>query len=121
MADLLHRLCDLVADHLLAVGQDGANPGNLLRGLDLLLDQLRDQHVAGILITPVGRSPGYVQRLTHRDLPPLVTTDQACPAAARFRRRRRPPNSPARPPGCTSTVRLTTATTAAPITAAPRR
>src|SRR5712691_7329701 len=35
-----------------------------------ILDQLRAQHVAGILITPVGRSAGYVQRLGRRDLPP---------------------------------------------------
>src|SRR5260221_2485856 len=37
-----------------------------------ILDQLRGQHVDGILITPVGRSAGYVQRLGRRDLPPLV-------------------------------------------------
>ena len=36
VADLLHRLGDLVADHLLAVGGDGADLGDLLGGLDLL-------------------------------------------------------------------------------------
>jgi LacI family transcriptional regulator len=48
-----------------------------------ILDQLRAQHVAGILITPVGRSPGYVQRLSRHDLPPLVTMDQFVPGLER--------------------------------------
>lgn len=48
-----------------------------------ILDQLRAQHVAGILITPVGRSAGYVQRLTRRDLPPLVAMDQRVPGLPR--------------------------------------
>ena len=36
VADLLHRLGDLLADHLLAVGGDRADLGDLFRGLDLL-------------------------------------------------------------------------------------
>ena len=48
-----------------------------------ILDQLRAQHVAGILLTPIGRSAGYVQRLSRRDLPPLVAMDQRVPGLAR--------------------------------------
>ncbi len=36
VADLLHRLGDHVADHLLAIGGDGADLGDLVGGLDLL-------------------------------------------------------------------------------------
>ena len=49
----------------------------------IILDQLRAQHVAGILITPIGRSPGYVQRLSRHDLPPLVAMDQFVPGLKR--------------------------------------
>ena len=49
----------------------------------------RAQHVAGIILTPVGRGADYVKRLEARNLPPIVTVDQkvagSCP---RFRRRR---------------------------------
>jgi LacI family transcriptional regulator len=48
-----------------------------------ILDQLRAQHVAGILLTPIGRSAGYVQRLSRRDLPPLVAMDQRVPGLPR--------------------------------------
>jgi LacI family transcriptional regulator len=40
-----------------------------------VLDQLRAQRVAGILLTPVGQGADYLQHLDQRDLPPLVTMD----------------------------------------------
>ena len=55
IADLLHRLGDLLADHLLAIGGDRADLGDLLRGLDLLGaalevgDGLGDGHVDAAL------------------------------------------------------------------------
>jgi LacI family transcriptional regulator len=48
-----------------------------------ILDQLRAQHVAGILLTPVGEGEDYVRSLESRNLPPLVTLDQRAPGLAR--------------------------------------
>jgi LacI family transcriptional regulator len=48
-----------------------------------ILDQLRGQHVAGILLTPLGEGQDYVRRLESRNLPPLVTMDQRVPGLAR--------------------------------------
>lgn len=48
-----------------------------------MLDQLRAQHVAGILLTPIGRGADYLRRLESRNLPPLVTLDQHVPGLAR--------------------------------------
>lgn len=42
----------------------------------MLIDQLRAQHVAGILLTAMGRGSDYARRLERHDLPPLVTIDQ---------------------------------------------
>jgi LacI family transcriptional regulator len=41
-----------------------------------VLAQLRAQHVAGIILTPVGRGAEYVKLLEARNLPPIVTVDQ---------------------------------------------
>ena len=41
-----------------------------------MIDQLRAQHVAGILITAIGQGAAYVRHLARSDLPPLVTIDQ---------------------------------------------
>ncbi len=55
VADLLHRLGDHVADHLLAIGGDRADLGDLFGGLDLLraalevADRLGDGHVDAAL------------------------------------------------------------------------
>jgi LacI family transcriptional regulator len=49
----------------------------------MVLDQLRAQHVAGILLTPVGRGEDYLRRLEHGNLPPLVTIDQHVPGLTR--------------------------------------
>jgi LacI family transcriptional regulator len=48
-----------------------------------ILDQLRAQHVAGILLTPIGEGQDYVRRLESNNLPPLVTMDQRVPGLAR--------------------------------------
>jgi LacI family transcriptional regulator len=40
-----------------------------------VLDQLRAQRVAGILLTPVGQGVDYLHQLDHRNLPPIVTMD----------------------------------------------
>jgi len=48
-----------------------------------VLDQLRAQRVAGIVLTPVGSSAAYVRHLESRNLPPLVTVDQKAPGLAR--------------------------------------
>jgi LacI family transcriptional regulator len=42
----------------------------------MLLDQLRAQHVSGILITATGTGPDYVRKLARSDMPPLVLIDQ---------------------------------------------
>ena len=42
----------------------------------MMLDQLRAHHVAGILLTAIGRGADYVRRLERPDLPPLVAIDQ---------------------------------------------
>ncbi len=47
VADLLHRLGDLVADHLVAIGCDGTDLSDLLRGLDLLRSLLKVLHRLG--------------------------------------------------------------------------
>lgn len=48
-----------------------------------ILDQLRGQHVAGILLTPLGEGQEYARRLESRNFPPLVTMDQRVPGLAR--------------------------------------
>jgi LacI family transcriptional regulator len=40
-----------------------------------ILDQLRAQRVAGILLAPVGQGANYLRQLDQRDLPPFVTMD----------------------------------------------
>jgi LacI family transcriptional regulator len=49
----------------------------------MMLDQLRAQHVAGILLTATGRGADYMSRLMRPDLPPLVTIDQQVPGLDR--------------------------------------
>ena len=41
-----------------------------------VIDQLRTQRVAGIILTPVGKGPTYVRHLESRNLPPMVMVDQ---------------------------------------------
>jgi LacI family transcriptional regulator len=48
-----------------------------------VLDQLRTQRVAGIILTPVGKGAVYLRHLESRNLPPLVTVDQKAPGLAR--------------------------------------
>lgn len=48
-----------------------------------VLAQLRAQHVAGIILTPVGRGAEYVKLLEARNLPPIVTVDQKVPGLGR--------------------------------------
>lgn len=48
-----------------------------------VLDQLRMQRVAGIILTPVGKGALYLKHLDSRALPPLVTVDQKAPGLAR--------------------------------------
>lgn len=48
-----------------------------------VLDQLRMQRVAGIVLTPVGRGATYLRHLESASLPPLVTVDQMAPGLAR--------------------------------------
>jgi LacI family transcriptional regulator len=48
-----------------------------------ILDQLRAQHVAGIILTPLGQGRDYVHRLESPNLPPLVTMDQRVAGLAR--------------------------------------
>ncbi|HET7714838.1 MAG TPA: LacI family DNA-binding transcriptional regulator [Bauldia sp.] len=62
----------LTADYSIIVCNSDDDPERELR----LIDQLRAQHVAGILLTASGRGPDYTRRLERRDLPPLVTIDQ---------------------------------------------
>lgn len=47
------------------------------------LAQIVAQHVAGIVLTPVGRGAEYVELLEARNLPPIVTVDQKVPGLAR--------------------------------------
>jgi LacI family transcriptional regulator len=49
----------------------------------LTLAQLRAQHVAGILLTPIGRGEDYVRRLERGHLPPFVIMDQRVQGLAR--------------------------------------
>jgi LacI family transcriptional regulator len=49
----------------------------------LMLDQLRSQRVAGIILLPVGTSAGYRRHLENRILQPLVTVDQKIDGLAR--------------------------------------
>ncbi len=48
-----------------------------------VLAQLRAQHVAGIILTPVGHGADYVKLLEARNLPPIVTVDHKVPGLAR--------------------------------------
>ena len=48
-----------------------------------VLAQLRAQHVAGIILTPVGRGDDYVKLLEARNFPPIVTLDHKVPGLAR--------------------------------------
>ncbi|WP_342361865.1 LacI family DNA-binding transcriptional regulator [Terrarubrum flagellatum] len=48
-----------------------------------ILDHLRSQHVAGILLTPVGHAANILKQIESRKLPPLVTVDQRVPGLAR--------------------------------------
>ncbi|MEX0853657.1 MAG: LacI family DNA-binding transcriptional regulator [Bauldia sp.] len=48
-----------------------------------VLDQLIVQHVAGIILTPVGCGGDYIGALEARNLPPTVTVDQKVPGLAR--------------------------------------
>ena len=48
-----------------------------------MLAQLRAQHVAGIVLMPVGRGADYVKLLGAHSLPPIVTVDNKVPGLAR--------------------------------------
>ncbi|WGF87781.1 LacI family DNA-binding transcriptional regulator [Marinivivus vitaminiproducens] len=48
-----------------------------------ILEQLRRQNVAGILISSIDRSPGHRERLERADLPPVVTVDHRVPRLQR--------------------------------------
>ena len=48
-----------------------------------VLAQLRAQHVAGIILTPVGRGSDFVKLLESRNLPPIVTLDHKVAGLAR--------------------------------------
>jgi len=48
-----------------------------------VLAQLRSQHVAGIVLMPVGRGADYSRLLDARNLPPIVTIDHKVPGLAR--------------------------------------
>lgn len=47
-----------------------------------VLTQLRAQHVAGIILSPVGRSADYVKFIESRNFPPIVTVDHKVPGLA---------------------------------------
>jgi LacI family transcriptional regulator len=47
-----------------------------------VLAQLRAQHVAGIILTPVGRKADYASFLESRNSPPMVTVDHKVPGLA---------------------------------------
>ena len=47
-----------------------------------VLAQLRAQHVAGIILTPVGRKADYAGLLESRNFPPIVTVDHKVPGLA---------------------------------------
>lgn len=46
---------------------------------DAVLNQLRAQHVAGIILTPVGQASDYLKLPEARNLPPIVTVDNKIP------------------------------------------
>jgi LacI family transcriptional regulator len=48
-----------------------------------VLNQLRAQHVAGIVLTPVGQSADYVELAEARRFPPVVTVDNKVAALSR--------------------------------------
>lgn len=47
-----------------------------------ILDQLRGQHVAGILLTPGGQGEALISQIERHPRPPLVTFDQKLPGLA---------------------------------------
>ncbi len=47
-----------------------------------IIDQLRGQHVAGIILNPMSRSDALVKQIESRPLPPVVTMDQKLPGLA---------------------------------------
>ena len=48
-----------------------------------ILDQLRAQHVAGILMTPLGSGASYVRQMERAGMPPIVTLDHKVLGLAR--------------------------------------
>ena len=48
-----------------------------------VLAQLRAQHVAGIILTPVGQAADYLELVEARNFPPIVTVDNKVPGLAR--------------------------------------
>ena len=48
-----------------------------------IIEQLCNQHVAGILLTPAGRSETLIRQLEGRQAPPIVTIDQKLPGFGR--------------------------------------
>lgn len=48
-----------------------------------IIDHLRGQNVAGILLTPIGRPDALIRQIEAQPLPPVVTIDQKIPGLAR--------------------------------------
>jgi LacI family transcriptional regulator len=89
IADITNPYCSTMArtieDHAIAAGYSVivCNTADDVGRETQVMDQLRRQRVAGIIITPIGRDAGYVRRLENRLLPPVVTVDQKLPDLAR--------------------------------------